>query len=452
MHAWFRQTAERLNASYWFLPALLTIGAIVLSFVTYWIDTRLGADWLRDMGWLHASKPDGARSLLSMIAGSMISVAGTVFAITIAAVVYASGNYGPRLLTNFMTDRGNQLSLGVFIADFVYCMMILRTIRQPDEAGYFITPGNPGFVPELSLIVALGLTLFSVGVLVYFLHHVPDSIRINNVVAAVGRRALHDIEKRFPDFDRGAAMQRPPKEGLTAVRAKRTGYVEVIDFDTLGHVCEKQGVSVYLSVRPGDFVHPDMTVLRVAGTLGEGVDDKLRDAFAVGESRTPNQDIEYSLDELVEIGLRALSPGINDPFTAVTCLHWLSAATASLAMRDLACDADGRPFGEQRVYALPDDFIHFIARGFGSIRASAAASPIASRIFVESLAYAAAGKPSAERSELLFKEAQLLLAQAEGALHGPALEELRGVVAWFDRELHGQDRFSDTANRAKRTG
>ncbi|GGO97583.1 DUF2254 domain-containing protein [Stakelama pacifica] len=431
MKAWFRQLVVRLNASYWFLPAVLTIGAILLSFLTYYIDVRLGPDWLDAAGWLHASKPDGARSLLSTIAGSMISVAGTVFAITIAAVVYASGSYGPRLLTNFMTDRGNQLSLGVFIANFTYCLMVLRTVRQPDEGGFLIDSGQPGFVPELSLLVALALTMLSVGVLVYFLHHVPDSIRINNVVAAIGRRALSEIDSRFPDSDDGTMRIAPSSGEVTPVRAKRTGYVEVIDFDTLGSVCEDQGISVRLTVRPGDFVHPDVAICKVEGTFGEGVDDRLRRAFAIGDSRTSAQDIEYLLDELVEIGLRALSPGINDPFTAITCLHWLSAATALLAKRDLACDSDGRPYGEQGVYALADDFDHFVSRGFGSIRASAAESPLAARIFVESIHNASAGHPAGGRIESLRREARLLLEQAEGALHGPALEDVRRAVAKF---------------------
>ncbi len=431
MKAWFRQLVVRLNASYWFLPAVLTVAAIILSLITYYLDVRLGDGWLAAGGWLHASKPDGARSLLSTISGSMISVAGTVFAITIAAVVYASGNYGPRLLTNFMTDRGNQLSLGVFIANFVYCLMVLRTIRQPDEGGFLTNGGQPGFVPELSLLVALALTMLSVAVLVYFLHHVPDSIRINNVVAHIGRRALNDIDSRFPDEDDGQPRERLTASDLTPVRAKRVGYVEVIDFDTLGDVCDEQGISVRLSVRPGDFVHPDVTICEVEGTFGDGVDARLRRAFAVGDSRTSAQDLEYLIDELVEIGLRALSPGINDPFTAITCLHWLSAVTAKLAMRDLACDSDGRPYGEQHVYALPDDFDHFVRRGFGSMRASAAESPLAAKKFIESLHNATVGRPVKSRVERLHREARLLLEQAEGALSGPALEDVRSSVREF---------------------
>ncbi len=431
MNAWLRQITSRLNASYWFLPALLTIAAILLSLATYWLDRSLGDHWIADMGWLHASKPDGARALLSTIAGSMISVAGTVFAITIAAVVYASGNYGPRLLTNFMTDRGNQLSLGVFIATFVYCLLVLRTIRQPDETGpWGMGGGGEGFVPQLSLIIAFTLALLSVAVLVYFLHHVPDSIRINRVVASIGRRVLHDIDQRFPDPDQGREPQATSRDG-TPVRAHRVGYVEVVDFATLGRICEEQGLCIRLAVRPGDFVHPDVALLHVEGTCGEDVPDRLRSAFAVGTSRTADQDLEYSIDELAEIALRALSPGINDPFTAITCMHWLSAATAMLAMRDLRRDADGDCSGDHGVEALPDDFAHFLRRGFGSVRTSAAGNLLAALNFVQALESAATGRPSPERTELLRQEARQLLAQAETLLAGPALEELRDRVSAF---------------------
>ncbi|QIG81189.1 DUF2254 domain-containing protein [Stakelama tenebrarum] len=430
MKAWLRQTLSRLNASYWFLPALLTLAAILLSVLTHWIDRSFGHEWLSGITWLHDARPDGARALLSTISGSMISVAGTVFAITIAAVVYASGNYGPRLLTNFMTDKGNQLTLGVFIATFVYCLLVLRTVRQPDEAGMLDMAAGGGFVPQVSLLVSFALALLSVAVLVYFLHHVPDSIRINRVVATIGTRALRAIESRFPDPDCGeepVALE----DGGTPVRAKRVGYVEVIDFATLEGICKAQGIGVRLAVRPGDFVHPDVPLLHVSGSCGDQVPGQLRGAFAIGWSRTADQDLEYLLDELVEIALRALSPGINDPFTAITCLHWLSAATASLATRDLRRDADGDPSGDNGVQALPDDFAHFMQRGFGAVRASAASNHLASLNFLQALESVAAGPPSSARIALLQNEARRLLAQAETELAGPALEELRERVAAF---------------------
>ena len=122
----------RLNANYWFYPALFVVAAAALAFSMIYLD-RIGASsWINDVEWLVAARPKGAADMLTVMAGSMIGVAATVFSITIAAVAYASGNYGPRLLTNFMEDRGNQLSLATFIATFVYALIVLRSVRGED--------------------------------------------------------------------------------------------------------------------------------------------------------------------------------------------------------------------------------------------------------------------------------------------------------------------------------
>ncbi len=423
MRAWLRQTIIQLRGSYWFLPAVLTLGALLLSIVTYYVDTKMGSSWLDNVSFLRATKPEGARSLLSTIAGSTIGVAGTVFSITIAAVVYASGSYGPRLLTNFMNDRGNQFTLGIFIATFVYALMILRVVRLANSNGFFAAPSGQ-FVPQISMLVALALSLLSVGVLVYFLHHVPHSIQINNVVADIGRSAISRIEKRYPDEHDGADWLDHDIRVGEAVRSHRTGYIEVIDYETLGQIAEAQGVTVRLSVRAGDFVHPGVALLWVEGTMGDDCSGRLRGAFAVGTSRTQTQDIEFAIDELVEIGLRALSPGINDPFTAITCMHWLSAVLVSLADRDLDRDADGRPYGEDGVYCLPDDFAHFVERSFGAMRASAAANDLASKLYVDALGSVMLIAEKNGRVEPCRMQVRKLVEQARDILTGPALYEL----------------------------
>ncbi|MAC10723.1 MAG: hypothetical protein CMN74_00525 [Sphingorhabdus sp.] len=423
MRAWLRQTAIKLRGSYWFLPAVLTLGALLLSIITYYVDTKMGSTWLDNVSFLRATKPEGARSLLSTIAGSTIGVAGTVFSITIAAVVYASGSYGPRLLSNFMNDRGNQFTLGIFIATFVYSLMILRVVRLANSNGFFSAPSGQ-FVPQISMLVALALALLSVAVLVYFLHHVPHSIQINNVVAEIGRSAISRIEKRYPDEHDGADWTERDTRIGEPVRAHRTGYVEVIDYETLGQVAQSQGITVRLALRAGDFVHPGVDLLWVEGTMGEDSPGLLRGAFAVGTSRTQSQDIEFAIDELVEIGLRALSPGINDPFTAITCMHWLSAVLVALVDRDLDRDADGRPYGEDGVYCLADDFAHFVERSFGAMRASAAANDLASKLYVDALGSVMLVAEKNGRDEPLRVQVRRLLDQAREALNGPALYEL----------------------------
>lgn len=423
MRAWLRQKAIELRGSYWFLPALLTTGALVLSIVTWYLDTRIGSTWPDSVSFLQATKPEGARALLSTIAGSTIGVGGTVFSITIAAVVYASGSYGPRLLTNFMNDRGNQFALGIFIATFVYALMILRVVRLADSNGYFAAPSG-SFVPQISMLVALGLALLSVGVLVFFLHHVPQSIQINNVVADIGQSAISAIEKRYPDEYDGAEWQDHDVRIGEAVQSHRTGYIEVIDYVTLGQVAERQGVTVRLSMRAGDFVHPGMALMFVDGTMGEDTPGHLRSAFAIGLSRTQSQDIEFAIDELVEIALRALSPGINDPFTAITCMHWLSAVLTALADRDLDRDADGQQYGKNNVFCLADDFEHFVERSFGALRMSAAANDLASKLYVDALGSVMLRAKTEQRDSACRTQVRKLMEQARHVLNGPALYEL----------------------------
>lgn len=409
-----------LKGSYWFLPTLFSLAALGLSVLTIWLDLTGAGWWFSGTGWLESSGAEGARSLLTVIASAMIAMASTVFAITIAAVAYASGNYGPRLLTNFMNDRGNQVALGTFIATFVYAVMVLRVVDSggdpPDSA--------PAFIPQLSLFVATLMAAFAVAVLVYFLHHIPASIRINTVIGGIGRRLLDDIDARFPaDFDGREPAGERPGEPVFPVDS---GYVEILEFATLDEIAQESGATISLCVRAGDFVHPAIPLAKVEGAAcDENLAKGICDAFAVGNSRTRSQDLEFLFDELVEIALRALSPGVNDPFTALSAVHWLGAATARLGGRDLCRGPEQDRYDPARVRPLSDDFAHFLARGFGALRNSAAASPIAGKMVLESLMTVRRAACTKERTEAVRAEARLLLAQAEIALDGPALDELR---------------------------
>ncbi|MBC2777263.1 DUF2254 domain-containing protein [Parasphingopyxis marina] len=434
MIARFRSFWLSVNASYWFYPGLFSLLAAILAFVTVYLDRNGMAEWLNEVSWIHSSRPEGARTVLTVIAGSMIAVASTVFSITIAAVAYASGNYGPRLLTNFMQDKGNQLSLGTFIATFVYALMVLRVVRgedeRPSDAVEAAATQLPGFTPQLSLLIATVLALIAVAVLVFFLHHIPDSIRINTVLKGIGQRLIWDIRERFPDEDGGVEPEKP--EPGEAVLATATGYVKIIDFETLDSIAEDKGGVVALRIRTGDFIHPRKPIAEWSGAeLTDEIADAIRDCFSAGGMRTPTQDLEFLFDELVEIALRALSPGINDPFTAITSMHWLGAAMAELCHRDLDRGPEQESYDRDRVQPLDDDFAHFMQRGFGGIRASAAGSAMASKKFIDVLQDCGLACASKQRRDLLVEEARLLLVQAHTAMEGPSLDELEARFAEF---------------------
>ena len=435
MIARFQKLWSDINASYWFFPGLFAISTLLLAMLTVELDRRSLTEWVDHLNWLPPARPQGASNMLTVIAGSMIGVASTVFSITIAAVAYASGNYGPRLLTNFMEDRGNQLSLATFIGTFVYAITVLLSVRMPDESGVLTSQGD-GFVPQLSLLIAYVLMAVSVMVLVYFLNHVPSSIRINAVLEGIGRRLLNAIRDNF-DEPMKARVEGEVREG-TPVFASRTGYIQVINWHELLKVARKSGSELQLAVRTGDFCHPSVAIGYWSEKPDDACDEQVRECIALGDARTPAQDLHFMIDELVEIGLRALSPGINDPFTAISALHWIGAATAELGKRDLNWsvgepDEDGR----RPLRPMADDFSHYLGRGFGTIRSAAATSPPAATVMFDSLESAAVTITDPVRHKNIRDEADQLMRQAKASLTGPDLEQVEARFALFRKRLEG---------------
>ena len=457
MTAELRWFWTRLNANYWFYPASFSVLAAGLAALCIHLDRSGLAESMNDAGWFIPARPESASNMLQVIASSMISVASTVFAITITAVVYASGSYGPRLLTNFMEDRGNQLSLATFIGTFVYALWVLRTVRAEDEspsAVEGVATTLPGFVPQISLLVAYTLMAISVAVLVFFLNHIPSGIRINTVLKGIGQRLVEAIEDTYPDRTGGDEPAERPRG--PPVLAHGIGYVQFIEFDDLAEIADRRSCRLVLQVRTGDFVHRGMALLEMcegidprnqaptreddgAAAGAETLAEEIRNCFTLGASRTPSQDAEFLMDELVEIGLRALSPGINDPFTAITSLHWLGAATAEIGQRRLHKDICSDEREDCPVIPLKDDFHHYLNRGFGAIRSAVATSPIAANVMLETLKNAADTIDDPERRALLLGEGRALVEQARLALNGPDLAEVEQHFGSFVEAFRTMD-------------
>jgi len=281
-----------IRTSYWFIPSLMAIGAIVLSFVTTAVDSRIGSEWLENIGWLYANKPAGARAVLSTVAGSMITVAGVTFSMTILSISHTTSQVGPRLVNNFMRDRGNQFTLGVFIATFLYCLMVLRTVRNAD------TPPAGGvsdsvelaaaFVPHVAVMVGLFLAIASVGVLIFFIHHIPETIHVSNIIAGVGRELNMKIEDQFParvgqpnddDSEREseANLSEDFYEDAKRVGSDVIGYVEYLDSEGLMNLAIKHDLVLRLLANPGDFRTRENALLLASPE--SRVTDEVRDAI-----------------------------------------------------------------------------------------------------------------------------------------------------------------------------
>ncbi len=452
MNGALRRLADYLGSSYWFVPTIMALAAIVLAGGMVTLDSYVGSAWMDGYPWLYASRPDGARQVLSSVGGSMITVAGTVFSVTIAAVVYASGQYGPRLLTNFMRDRGNQVTLGTFIATFLYCLLVLRTIHSAEESGGY------GFVPNLALLVGVVLALCSIGVLIYFIHHVPSKIHINSVIEDVGDRLLRSVDDRFPRFvgdapdDHGAALADVPatfREGSDIaagldrreVTAKATGYIQFIDDEVIMRLARKHDLVLRLQYQSGDFIHVGRALLEVSppGRCDDDCASDLRGAFAIGSRRSALQDIRFLIDELVEIAARALSPGVNDPFTAVTCLDWLGAALSDLATRSLPSHLRVDDDGALRVIAHPVTFASFMDRSFGALAQYCATDMIASLRYLNALGEVSLECDQPERLSVVRTCADKLEELASEGLSGFNLRRVRDRAAELRRALDAPD-------------
>jgi uncharacterized membrane protein len=197
MYAHLLKTLNDLRASYWFIPFCMLLSAIALAWITRWLDSTSIVENLKYSSTILASGATDARAILSVIATAVMGVAGVTFSITIVAVSFASSNFGPRLIGNFMRDKGSQLTLGTFVGTFAYCLVILVTVqgKSIDSTGVPLE----SFVPYLSVITSVVLALLCIGVLIYFIHHVAETINIENIIDDIGRQLHSRINETYPD-------------------------------------------------------------------------------------------------------------------------------------------------------------------------------------------------------------------------------------------------------------
>ena len=428
---------ENLRTTFWFVPSLMALAAAGLAGGTVALDTNaIGKKLASSIGWLWSGGADGARTLLSTVASSMITVAGTVFSITIAALTLASGQFGPRLLRNFTRDLGNQLVLGTFVATFLYCLLVLRTVRGQAEGD---------FVPYVSVTVGVLLAAASVGVLIYFIHHVSASIQAENLVASVGGELKEDIARLCPPAPPGPGNADPalpvtaPEREACPVRATESGYVQTMDRDGLVAAAEEGDLVIQVLRGPGDFVTCGDVLLQAwmqDGVLGKEQAKRLRGAFSLGKGRTPTQDVRYGVRQLTEIAARALSPGINDPFTAMGCTDWLADALATMAQGDAPSGVRRGAEGRPRLLEDVVGFAELASFSFAPIRAYGADSAMVIAHLLHALARLAGQVDRPEHRAVLLREAELAAAAAREELKAEAdlswvqesLDQVRGAL------------------------
>ncbi|HEV2147711.1 MAG TPA: DUF2254 domain-containing protein [Longimicrobiaceae bacterium] len=435
---------ESVSASYWFVPTLMAVLSVVLALAMLAVDRGLGPEVLRDVGWVYTGGADGARELLATVAGSMITVAGVVLSITIVVLSLASSQLGPRILRNFMGDRPSQVVLGTFTATYLYSLVVLRTIRGDGD-------DFDAFVPEVSVTVGVLLAAAALGVLIYFVHHVALLIQAPHAVASVAREMDATIERMFPSSlgrpapERDSVRDVPPRFGDEAapVSSSGTGYLQAVDVEKLIDRARERDVLVRLLPRPGHFVFEGAELARVwpADRLDAGLAEKINEALILGPERTPTQDVEFAVRQMVEIAVRALSPGLNDPFTAVTCIDQMGARLLRLARCRFPDGFRYDDGGQLRVITNPNSFEGVMDAAFDQLRQNAGRVPAVLIRILETLAVLGAHATDERARESIRRHAVMVHRAAHAGVEEPW--DLRDVDERFDAVLQALERGAE---------
>lgn len=360
---------DELRSSLWFIPTLIVTGSVILAVGLIEVDLvsdrgQLAERWPR----LFGAGAEGSRGLLSAIAGSMITVAGVTFSITVVAITLASSQYTSRILRNFMRDRANQAVLGVFVGVFAYCLVVLRTIRSDEEIA---------FVPSVAVLVALLLAFVAIGFLIFFIHHITASLQATSIVGSATAETLRAVDRLYPDQLAGTERVRGESEAAlaapvwTAIAAPKTGYIQGVDTDALLGLAREKDVVVRMEKGVGEFVIEACPLVSVSGeALSDESIGRLHAAYSVGRHRTVHQDVSYGMQQIVDVALKALSPGINDTTTAINCVDYLGSILARLATRRV--DAPSHfEHGRLRVIGRGPTFPELLGVAFDQIRQNA---------------------------------------------------------------------------------
>lgn len=333
---------EKLETSFWLIPSLLCLLCGATGIATLWFDRALRADYGSSL--IGEMSVDSARQLLGVIAGSVISVGGVTFSVTMVALTLTSGQYGPKIVRHFLEDIGSKICLGLFLGTFVFALIALTGFTETDR-------------PHLTVVIALLLAFSALVGFIQFIHHTATELQADKIIERLGgqlRDALAELcaakalEGRSSSTMRWRSAARSRRK-LT-IAANRAGYIQAIDYSRLIDWCAENGCQLMVRVAPGEFLVEGVSIMAVFGctpeTLASGI-STLQDAIVTGPIRTPVQDPAFPVTQLNQLIARALSPGINDPGTAITCIDWFSLSLSPVIDRDLpGCvleDPDGTP-------------------------------------------------------------------------------------------------------------
>ncbi len=409
----------KVRTSFWFVPALIVANSIVLAVILIQADSAMSGRWLALWPRLFGTGAAGARGMLSTIAGSMMTVVGVTFSMILVTLALASSQYTSRILRNFIRDRVTQVVLGVFVGIFTYCLIVLRTIRGGSESG---------FIPSLAVTFAVVLAIGGISVLIFFIHHIASSIQASTIIASVAAETIVAVDRLFPEklgqgqLDGDDEAEPPPLLGRSwqAVLAPGNGYIQSVDMAALLRLTREHNTIVRMERGIGEFVVHDTVLasLVLEDRPEEGIIATVQAAYSIERHRTVKQDSAFGIRQIVDIALRALSPGINDTTTAVMCVDYLTAILARLASRSIP---SARRFeeGELRIITIGPSFASLVDDSFDQIRASASGNVAIMLRMLGALHTIGSLAASAGRRRVLREQLQWIAELAERTIEPP---------------------------------
>ncbi|WP_145226013.1 DUF2254 domain-containing protein [Gimesia algae] len=430
MRARFENLWDSFRTSFWFVPTIMSLMAILLAFGTNQLDSMLITSD-HSLTWF-STTAHAARSTLSSVAGATIALAGVVFSITILSLSIASSQYGSRLVRNVMGASIADLVIGQYVGTSLYCMLVLQNVREAHG-------DSPAFTPQVGTAVGLILGLISMGMLIWFIHHVATAIQAPTIITEVSRDLEEAINRLFPErmqeeAQNKADVEQPEdlkrqtfKEILSGVGknnvtvpSEQEGYIEGIDGGSLISLATELNGVVELLCKPGDYITKERLLARVwfqdpteteeeREEQATSVTNTIHRVIIIGSRRTPRQDVSYAALELVEIAVRALSPGINDPFTAMNCVDRLGGAMGRFVERARPAQIQRDSESVPRVLVTSaDDFAEVLTCSFGMIREYGASSTAVALKMLEALSGIASHASRPEDLKVIREEAEAL--------------------------------------------
>jgi uncharacterized membrane protein len=435
-----RHTWDRMSVNFLFIPGIMALGAILLAWSMYWLDGQIPNEVLNNSRFVISGSPSELRGYLFTMATTVLTTAGVVFTLLTLPLSTVASQYGSRLIRVFLGDRTTQFVLGMFVATFTYCIFSALGI-PPAE----VEPDGP----QITTTIGLYLLIVAFASLILLIQHISTMLQAPNIAATAGVELLEVVRETNQPETRGGEYQRqtakiPPDSLITAearpVRANKPGYIQYVDPEHILPLAEKKDIVIRIVPKPGAFVRSGMVIAQVwpADRVDNDLDNEIRNTFHLGNQRTPTQDVEYAVNQLTEIAVRAMSPAINDPFTAMTCLDYIGDGLALFARNGAINPNISDGHGNLRLIFEPVTFNELLSAAFDMLRHASADNASILLHMLQTINVIGDDTKSPEARQMLLRHVTLIQVESEtGSLVEGDRQSIRRSCEALHQKLKG---------------